>query len=186
LFATYYFDYLYNLYDLKQRLVGVSALLPLSFITNFKLNDRVIIRDKRYIINDITINLNTKEAKLNLLNDFRPLDADIIIPVSNPNVYVNVPISLPNNAVSAYITNSTSQPFAVDSADGGLLVTESGLQIVTQGTLEITPSYIEQSTIVTVSPYNFPNSVIYIYVNGTNSNGSTFTQTYTLLNTYDK
>lgn len=186
LFATYYFDYLYNLYDLKQRLVSVNAVLPLSFITNFQLNDRVIIRDKRYIINDITINLNTKTAQLRLLNDFRPIDADIIIPISNPNVYVNVPISLPNNAVSAYITNSTSQQFVTDGSDSAMLVTQSGIPLVSNGTIIMSHDYIEESTNLVISPYNMPNSVIFIYVNGTTSNGNTFTQTYTILNTYRK
>lgn len=185
LFAIYYFDYLYNLYDLKQRLVGVSALLPLSFVTNFKLNDRVLIRDKRYIINDITINLNTKEAELNLLNDFRPLSADIIIPISQGNVDVNVPISLPNNAVSAYITNSTVQQYIADSTDLAMLVTENGMQLITESPIELYPTYIEESTIITISPYKLPNSVIYIYANITLQNGDEIVQTYTIINNYE-
>ena len=73
LFATYYFSYLSNLYDLKQRLTTVKAMLPLSVLTNLQLNDRLIIRDKRYIINDIKMELTSGEATLTLYNDFRDI-----------------------------------------------------------------------------------------------------------------
>jgi hypothetical protein len=73
LFATYYFDYLANLFDPKNRLTKVKAVLPISILTSLKLNDRLIIRDKRYIINDFKTNLTTGETTLNLLNDFIPI-----------------------------------------------------------------------------------------------------------------
>lgn len=70
LFATYYFNYLSNLYNLKQRLVSLKANLPASLINYLKLNDRVIIRDKRYIINDFRMELTSGEAQVTLYNDF--------------------------------------------------------------------------------------------------------------------
>ena len=73
LFATYYFDYLANLYDPKNRITSVKAVLPISILTTLKLNDRLIIRDKRYIINDFKTKLTTGETTLNLLNDFIPI-----------------------------------------------------------------------------------------------------------------
>ena len=73
LFATYYFDYLANLYDPKNRITNVKAVLPISILTSLKLNDRLIIRDKRYIINDFKTKLTTGETTLNLLNDFIPI-----------------------------------------------------------------------------------------------------------------
>jgi hypothetical protein len=73
LFASYYFAYLSNLYNLKQRLTSVKAMLPLSILTNLQLNDRLVIRDKRYIINDIKTELTTGEATLTLYNDFRDI-----------------------------------------------------------------------------------------------------------------
>jgi hypothetical protein len=45
-FSQYYFSYLYNLYNLKQRLVNVKTNLPTSLITNLQLNDRLIIETK--------------------------------------------------------------------------------------------------------------------------------------------
>ena len=83
IFATYYFQYLYNLYNLKNRITTVKAVLPISILTKLRLCDRVIIRDKRYIINDIKSNLNTGESTLRLLNDFMPIDPDDLIPPGN-------------------------------------------------------------------------------------------------------
>jgi hypothetical protein len=44
------------------------------------MNDRVIIRDKRYIINDFNSNLTSGEVTMKLLNDFMPVSPDDIIP----------------------------------------------------------------------------------------------------------
>jgi hypothetical protein len=76
LFATYYFDYLANLFDPKNRLTKVKAVLPISILTSLKLNDRLIIRDKRYIINDFKTKLTTGETTLTLLNDFIPIQPE--------------------------------------------------------------------------------------------------------------
>jgi len=76
LFATYYFDYLANLFDSKNRLTNVKAVLPISILTSLKLNDRLIIRDKRYIINDFKTKLTTGETTFNLLNDFIPIQPE--------------------------------------------------------------------------------------------------------------
>jgi len=83
MFATYYFQYLYNLYSLKNRITTIKAVLPLSILTKLRLNDRVVIRDKRYIINDIQSNLNSGESTLRLLNDFMPVTPEAIIPPNN-------------------------------------------------------------------------------------------------------
>lgn len=84
LFATYYFQYLYNLYNLKNRITTVKTVLPLSILSKLRLNDRVVIRDKRYIINDMQTNLTTGEATLRLLNDFMPVGPDNIPPDPTP------------------------------------------------------------------------------------------------------
>jgi hypothetical protein len=80
LFATYYFDYLANLFDSKNRLTNVKVVLPISILTSLKLNDRLIIGNKRYIINDFKTKLTTGETTFNLLNDFIPI---VPAPVTN-------------------------------------------------------------------------------------------------------
>jgi hypothetical protein len=48
LFQVYYSNYLINLYTKKNRLTGLKCVLPIKILTKLKLNDRLIIRDKRY------------------------------------------------------------------------------------------------------------------------------------------
>ena len=74
LFKNYYLDYLINLYNLKSRMVKVSMRLPYSELLGLRLNDRIVIRDKRYIINTFTTDLDTFESKFELIQDFRPLN----------------------------------------------------------------------------------------------------------------
>jgi len=108
LYATYYFPYLSNLFDLKQRLINVKTILPISLLTNLRLNDRVIIRDKRYIINEMKSNLTTGEVNFSLYLDFRPLIAqDPINPDPNAQC-LDVNIPFPNGTASATITSSFS------------------------------------------------------------------------------
>jgi hypothetical protein len=71
LYANYYKDYLENIYDQKSRKYNVKALLPISILTSIKLNNRLIIRDKRYIINNMKIDLTSGEVDFELINDFR-------------------------------------------------------------------------------------------------------------------
>ncbi len=106
LYATYYFPYLSNLFDLKQRLINVKTILPISLLSNLRLNDRVIIRDKRYIINEMKSNLTTGEVNFSLYLDFRPLIAqDPINPDPNAQC-LDVNIPFPNGTASATITSS--------------------------------------------------------------------------------
>jgi hypothetical protein len=74
LFNDYYFDYLNNLYSLKSRMVKAQMRLPYSELLNLRLNDRIVIRDKRYVINSFTTNLKTFEVKMELIQDFRSIN----------------------------------------------------------------------------------------------------------------
>ena len=71
LYDQYYDNYLSNIFDSKARLIKVSGILPTSLLTTLKLNDRLIIRDKRYLINTFTTDLTTGEVQFELLTDFR-------------------------------------------------------------------------------------------------------------------
>lgn len=73
LFSDYYYNYLINLYSLKSRMIKVSMRLPYNELLNLKLNDRIVIRDKRYIINQFTSDLTTFEVKMELIQDFRSI-----------------------------------------------------------------------------------------------------------------
>jgi len=131
LYSVYYQPYLSNLYNLKNRETTVKTNLPISLLTNLKLNDRLIIRDKRYMINDMKSNLTTGEVNFVLLNDFTELisqgGSEPIEPLlpSLGAQCLDVRILFPNGAVSATITTS----------DAGVTITPSTL--TTDGTVEV-------------------------------------------------
>ena len=80
LYQTYYANQLSNLYDLQQRLFSFTAYLPTGVLSALKLNDKIIIKDKRYLINDISSTLNNGEVKMNLILDLVtiPMSCDCI------------------------------------------------------------------------------------------------------------
>ena len=151
LFANYYFSYLYNLYNLKQRLLNVKARLPVSLLTGLQLNDRLVIRDRRYIINEIKTNLTTGDADLQLILDFRP-----IVNSTNPNPKVSTEggtvkytINLPNNAVQAAFTCSNPDvSFSPNpmTTGGVLIITLPSGAAGTVYTIVVTYTYLDGST----------------------------------------
>jgi hypothetical protein len=86
LYFRHYKNFIDNLYNIKTRLVKVKALLPPSLLGStvtdgagiplgIALNDRLVIRNKRYLINSFTTDLTTGETDLELLTDYRGVDA---------------------------------------------------------------------------------------------------------------
>jgi hypothetical protein len=109
IFNTYYSNYINNLYVRKNRLVYVKCYLPLALLTSIRLNDRVIIRDKRYVINEMKTNLTTGEVNLVLLLDFRRLvrrRPKWTIPTSG--LTLRSPVIMPNGATEFNIDEGTT------------------------------------------------------------------------------
>jgi hypothetical protein len=73
LYKRHYEQYIANLYNQKTRVVKVKAKLEPLELTSLKLNNRIIIRDNRYIINSFTTDLTNGEASFDLINDYRAL-----------------------------------------------------------------------------------------------------------------
>ena len=68
LYSNFWSDYISDLYSTKRRISNWKANLPISVIIRLKLNDRIVIQDKAYIINSMKTNLNTGDVDLELLN----------------------------------------------------------------------------------------------------------------------
>ena len=182
IFATYYFPYLTNLFNPKNRLTTIKANLPVSILTGLQLNDRLIIRDKRYLINEMKTNLVTGETTFQLLNDFMPVFPIRVIQTSPSQEEVTVPITLPNFGLmgnfSSENTGVVITPSSITSSqtirislppvigdidratqDGLLRTTEAGVQLETEGR----------------------NDVISVTAEYTNQNGTTQTQEIVIL-----
>jgi hypothetical protein len=69
LLTNYYLDYLTDIFSSKRRVFSFKAKLTANLIRDIKLNDRLVINGRRYIINNMSINLITREADLELIND---------------------------------------------------------------------------------------------------------------------
>jgi hypothetical protein len=134
IFNTYYFNYLANLYSDKNRIVYCKGLFPTAILTSLKLNDRLIIRDKRYIINEIKTNVNTGEVDLVLLLDFRPLRNGAKPIIGKGIGSVTFPIMLGNGMKSA-----TLDPGTTGVTLSALTITQD--TDITFTTPSLTPSY---------------------------------------------
>jgi len=153
LFSDYYFPYLSNLYNLKNRNIKVKTVLPVSILSTLQLNDRLIIRNKRYIINSMSTNLTTGEVNFDLLHDFRAVISETtsggigsgtlepLLPDLSAQC-LDVRILFPRDVVSATITGSgvssitpstiTEEQNVVvcipaNDSSTGLILTEDGL-----------------------------------------------------------
>ena len=69
LYGEFWEDYITDLYSTSRRVYSYKAILPMSIIYRLKMNDKLIIAGKRYVINEVNLNLRTREATLQLLND---------------------------------------------------------------------------------------------------------------------
>jgi hypothetical protein len=108
LFNNYYLNYLTNIFTAKARIVKLKGILPISLLQSLKLNDRLIIRDKRYIINSFTTDLTTGEVDFELLNDFRVASS-----VPDPTTYYPFSVSNSNSATSTDACALTTFPLII-------------------------------------------------------------------------
>lgn len=68
LFKRFYQSYIENVFNVSSRIIKVSAVLPIGFMTQLKLSDVVIIAQQKFRINSYTMNLNTGRTSLELIN----------------------------------------------------------------------------------------------------------------------
>ena len=69
LFEEHYLEYIQDIFNSKRRLTKLKAYLPLKIIYNLNMNDRVVINNQSYNINNLTTNLITGESSMELLNN---------------------------------------------------------------------------------------------------------------------
>ena len=69
LYNTYWKDYITDLYDTSRRTFMYKGQLPLGLMLALKINDKLTIGERNYLINQMKLNLSTGEAQMELLND---------------------------------------------------------------------------------------------------------------------
>ena len=148
LFYEYNFSYLYNLYNLKQRLINVKTKLPVSILTSLKLNDRLVIRDKRYIINDMKSNLTNGEVNFSLYLDFRPI-INMNVPVVPPSGgALSIAFNIPNGGESINLTPSEGVTLSASRLTESEIITATigSSEPETFHTIEATYNFLDGST----------------------------------------
>lgn len=69
LYGEFWEDYVTDLYSTSRRVYKFKSILPMKIIYSLNMNDKLIISGKRYVISEINLNLRTREAEMELLND---------------------------------------------------------------------------------------------------------------------
>ena len=127
IYALYYRSYLVNLYNPKNRLVKVKTILPVSLLTQLQLNDRLIIRDKRYMINEMQSDLTTGDVSFTLINDFAQV---------KPIKLVDTPTGTGNTLRFAILFTNGATQVRVGKSAGD--VTLSSVLFTAEGYLDVT------------------------------------------------
>ena len=69
LYNQFWEDYITDLYSTSRRVYNLKARFPAKVLAALRMNDKLDIAGRRYIINQVKVNLTTNEATLELLND---------------------------------------------------------------------------------------------------------------------
>jgi hypothetical protein len=69
LYESFYSGYIENLFNQRTRIFKLKAMLPTSLICSISLKDKLIVSNKRYIINTMTPELTTGETSFELILD---------------------------------------------------------------------------------------------------------------------
>lgn len=151
LYSRYYSDYISDAFSVKRRNFPYKGILPSWLISKIKLNDRLVINERRFLINEMETNLLTKEVRFDLINDI--FDAAF-----DPE---EIPPSIPQNLYADTITGTSLKLHWDSSIDtggvGGYIIYQDSVLFLDVGNVTtyiitgLTPS---SSSSWTVSSYD--------------------------------
>jgi hypothetical protein len=143
LYALYYASYLNNLYNPKNRLLKVKTILPVSLLTQLQLNDRLIIRDKRYMINEMQSDLTTGDVNFTLINDFAQV---------KPIQLVDTPTGTGNTLRFAILYTNGANVVDITKSANASNVTLSNAKFTSEGYLDVTvPTNVARTITLTLT-----------------------------------
>lgn len=124
IYQEYWDDYITDMFSIKRRMYKLEAIFPDYFLNQLKLNDRLIIKDRRYIINSISSNLTKRKDTLELVNDIydAPLASDTLNTSLFAKTYVLYP-SAERTYSAKYIGIDNQTISTVDLGDGTSFIT---------------------------------------------------------------
>lgn len=125
LFQNYYFDYIAPLFSKKRRLTKLKAKLPVSFLINYSLADKLTISDKEYNINSITTNLNNGMSDLELLN---VIPTSSLSPTTTTTSTTTTPTTTTTSSTTTSSTTTTTSSTTTTSTTTSSTTTTTTLQ----------------------------------------------------------
>tara|TARA_R100001463_G_scaffold124211_3_gene181116 strand:+ start:7173 stop:9302 length:2130 start_codon:yes stop_codon:yes gene_type:complete len=78
LFARFYTQYIVQNFQERTRIKKFESYLPLNFLLNYKLNDKIIIGTEEYFINSVKTNLLTRKTTLELITKFEDYEPSVL------------------------------------------------------------------------------------------------------------
>ncbi len=153
LFNVFYKAYIQKSFSSKNRITRLNGVFPSNFILDYRLSDKIIYRDKRYIINNIKINLNTGKGNVELLTDVKVANELIISAEANTaldacalssitrRIFYNLDENFANGVI-VYENESLSIPF--DGNDKFYKIDQFGLnQSIRVSSVGLVSSYTD-------------------------------------------
>lgn len=70
LFDKYYKNYVSNIFDRSSRIFTFNAVLNLNTLLSYKMNDIIVVNERKFRINNIRTDLTTGISELELITDF--------------------------------------------------------------------------------------------------------------------
>jgi len=124
IYSRFYSDYITDIFSIKRRLFNYNSILPDSLLQALQLNDRLIIKGKRYIINKLEANLINRKDKLELINDIydAPLASDLLNTSRFRDAFQSVGSGVQSNT-NIYYGLSGKTISLVDTGDGTSWIT---------------------------------------------------------------
>lgn len=114
LYSLYYENFIKANFSPRSRMLALSARLSNDFLLNYQLNDKLIIQGRKYRINEIKIDWNKRQAKLQLLNDIIKIKKLEVNPKS---------FDFDNNSNTRVISVDSNVIWSVDNVPSWILIT---------------------------------------------------------------
>ena len=126
LYNSFYKDYITDMFSNLRRMYKYTSYLPSEILSTLQLNDRLVIGNKRYIINSFDLNLIDGKTKFELLNDI--YDAGDLIGESfliSRNAAI---ASINGDSISVLVTATGITDLTVIDLGNGVFTTPSTLK----------------------------------------------------------
>lgn len=128
LYNSFYKDYVTDMFSNQRRVYTYQAVIPEHILQDINLNDRLIISNRRYIINSIDSELTSGKTKLELLNDIYTA-GDIL----GDSFYVNPALRVVDSNSGSYTVtvygSGTINVKSEDEGDGKFITITSPLTV---------------------------------------------------------